>query len=132
MYCILGQDQVLAAGGYIVQRLPEAGKVDFDKMARRIEDLGSVSAEMVFRDSDPEWVLNALMDDIPFARLEAPQIFFGCNCSEERILGSLATLGRDELQSIMDEGKSIETACDYCNTEYDIGLEKIKTLLVIQ
>ncbi|MNC97605.1 33 kDa chaperonin [compost metagenome] len=63
-----------------------------------------------------------------YTELAASAVRFGCQCSHESVVASLATLNREDLQSMVDEGV-IELTCDYCNTEYALGRQHLQGLL---
>ena len=56
-------------------------------------------------------------------------IRFHCNCSKHRSLNALKILGREEILSMIDEDKGAELRCHFCNNEYLITKEELKTLL---
>ena len=54
---------------------------------------------------------------------------FSCNCSKERIEKALISVGKQELQEMIDDGKTIEVNCHFCNKHYPITVEELKVLL---
>ena len=54
---------------------------------------------------------------------------FYCNCSKERVQKALVSLGKKELQSLIDEGKDVTLNCGFCNTDYTFSVEDCKNLL---
>ena len=43
---------------------------------------------------------------------------FACTCSRERIGRMLNSLGRDEVDSIIEELETVTVTCDFCNRQY--------------
>ena len=43
---------------------------------------------------------------------------FACTCSRERIGRMLVSLGRGEVDSIIDEQGSVTVTCDFCSRQY--------------
>ena len=41
----------------------------------------------------------------------------------------LISLGKKELQSMIDEGKEVQLNCHFCNTDYTFSVEELKELL---
>jgi molecular chaperone Hsp33 len=64
-----------------------------------------------------------------FTVLESSPVRFECVCSEVRVMTSLATLSRDEIEELMAPGDPIELTCDYCGKEYSIPPARLQGLL---
>lgn len=109
----------VVAGGYMVQLLPEVGKAPLAVMAERLEDFRTID-HLLTPGFSPEELLNELLYRMPHTRLETTPIAFECWCSESRVLGALATLPREEIQSMIDDGQVLEIGCDYCRKEYRV------------
>ena len=54
---------------------------------------------------------------------------YHCDCSRERLERVLISLGRSELQSMIDDGKEVEVGCQFCNTKYTFQVDELKSLL---
>ena len=54
---------------------------------------------------------------------------FYCNCDKKRVEKALVSIGKKELQEMIDEGKSIEVNCHFCNKNYEFSVEELKELL---
>ena len=52
-----------------------------------------------------------------------------CGCSKEHIARGLIALGKQELQSMIDDGESITVTCHFCNTDYTYSVDELKELL---
>lgn len=113
------QGEALVAGGYMVQLLPEVGKAPLAVMAERLEDFRTIE-HLLGPGFSPEELLGELLYRMPHTRIETVPIAFECWCSESRLLGALATLPRNEIQSMIDDGHVLEIGCDYCRKEYRI------------
>ena len=67
---------------------------------------------------DVETVLRRLYWEERLVR-EAPRSpRFSCSCSRERVGGMLKGLGRDEVDSIIEERGDVEVACEFCGRQY--------------
>ena len=49
--------------------------------------------------------------------------------SKGKVVDPLALQKATNLQKIVDEGGFLDVTCDYCNTEYHIGAQQLRTLL---
>ena len=125
-------DEVVAAGGYLVQILPEAPDQEgaLMVMAQRLEDdFSSIDERLAKTDADANELMKELLYGMPYTELGDSPLRYGCDCSRTRVMGSLATLGRDDLRHLVDEGEPLEMNCDWCQTAYHIELHELKGLL---
>lgn len=121
-------DRVVAAGGYIVQLLPEVDRGPLAVMTERLRDFEDITELLARTDAGTGPLLHELLYGMPFTRLEQSPLSFKCRCSELRVMSTLASLGRDELADMMNE-QVIEVGCDYCGKQYAITPERLKGLL---
>ena len=54
---------------------------------------------------------------------------FYCNCSKERVERALISIGKKDIQEMIDEGKEIEMNCHFCNKNYTFTVEELKRIL---
>ena len=54
---------------------------------------------------------------------------FYCNCSKKRIEKAIISIGKKNIQEMIDEGKDIEVKCHFCNTAYNYTVEDLKNIL---
>lgn len=127
--CILQGDEVRAAGGYIVQLLPEVGRGPLMIMTERLRDYENVDELLVKIDADPGKLLEELLYGMPFTRLEQSPLRFGCHCSAVRVMSTLASLGRADLLELVQSGTPIELGCDYCAKQYVVNPAELHGLL---
>jgi molecular chaperone Hsp33 len=122
--------ELRAAGGYIVQLLPEAERPAHMIMTERLGDFASIES---FLEKGSAFTTANLLDELlygmPFTELGRGDLFFRCNCSEAALLSALATIGKQELQSMLDQGEGLEVTCDYCGRDYLIAIERLRALL---
>ncbi|OSZ76037.1 Hsp33 family molecular chaperone HslO [Hydrogenophaga sp. IBVHS1] len=52
----------------------------------------------------------------PLTGAEGPR--FACTCSRERVGNMLRSLGRDEVESILEEQGQVEVGCEFCGAQY--------------
>jgi molecular chaperone Hsp33 len=119
---------VVAAGGYMVQLLPEVDRGPLAIMAERLEDFRNID-HLLGPDFTPESLRDELLYGMPFTPLDKTELSFACWCSESRLLGALATLSKTEIQSMIDEGTPLEITCDYCLKDYAIQPARLRGLL---
>jgi molecular chaperone Hsp33 len=120
---------VRGAAGYIVQLLPEVTDPPLAVMTERLRDFEDLVPLMAERALSPSWLLDELLYGMPFTLLEQRALRFHCHCSELRVVASLATLSKADIQSLVDEGGVLEIGCDYCGKQYRIAPETLRGLL---
>ena len=52
-----------------------------------------------------------------------------CDCSKDKMLNALSTVGKEELQSMIDEDHGCEITCQFCNTKYKFDEEELQKLI---
>lgn len=132
MAVVFEGDEVVAAGGYLVQILPEAPDQEgaLAVMAARLEaDFASIDERLAKTDADANDLLEEILYAMPHTELGDTEIRYACDCSRTRVLGSLSTLGRSDLRELVDEGKPLEMSCDWCQTDYVIEVAELQGLL---
>ena len=125
-------DTVVAAGGYLVQILPEAPEKEgaLAVMAQRLEDdFSSIDERLAKTDASASDLMDELLYGMPHTGLGDSPIRYGCDCTRARVLGSLATLSRDDVRELASEGEPLEMSCDWCNSVYVIELSELRGLL---
>lgn len=121
--------EVVAAGGYIVQLLPEVAEGPLMVMTERLKDFEDIVPLLARGAASPEALLAETLYGMPYTKVGERTVRFGCNCSPERLAGSLASLPRADLESLAADGKTLEVQCDYCHTNYEFTLDQLRSLL---
>ena len=126
---VLSGEQVLAAGGYIVQLLPEVGRGPLAIMTERLEDFKTIDAQVAREDFTPESLLEELLYGMPYTRLGESAVGFECWCDQLRLMSALTTLSRADVEHLIEGGDVLEISCDYCRKEYRIAPAQLRGLL---
>lgn len=119
---------VKQAGGFILQLMPFADNALVTRLEERIAGLPSVTA-LLEAGKTPELILEDLLGDMGLTITDKQSVGFVCNCSREKVEKVLLSLGKKEMQEIIDEGRDITLHCHFCNTDYQVSVERIKELL---
>ena len=105
---------VRQAGGFIVQLMPNAE----EEVIEQLEE-----------GHTPESLLEKVLEGFDMEINEKVPTEFYCNCSRERVEKALISIGRKELNEMIQEGKSIEMNCHFCNKNYEFTVEELKEIL---
>ncbi|MGG1662838.1 Hsp33 family molecular chaperone HslO [Brevibacillus sp. NRS-1366] len=106
---------VLAAGGFILQLMPNTPDEVVAMMEERLSQLPQVS-RMIGEGLSPEEILARVLDEPKY--LSRTEINFSCKCSEDKVVQALISLGKGEMQSIIEEQGEAEVHCHFCNERY--------------
>ncbi len=125
----MADGKVEAAGGYLVQLLPELDEPTWMIMQERLKDFKDAKAILGKSIRGAEHLMEEILYGMPYTDLESSPLSSGCSCSLVRVMTSLATLPRTEIKSMIEDGEVVELTCDYCNTVYHVGPEQLKALI---
>ncbi|WP_418489873.1 Hsp33 family molecular chaperone HslO [Frisingicoccus sp.] len=119
---------VKRAGGFILQLMPFAKDTVIEKLEKNIGALPSVTT-MLEEGDMPEDIIGRVLEGMDVEIMDKLPTGFECNCSKERVERAIISIGREEIQSIIDDEKPIEVNCHFCNSHYIFTLEDLKTIL---
>lgn len=120
-------ESVHSAGGFIIQMMPDAVEEDIAGVEAGLKKLDSVTSHFE-KGGTPEELLEFILGDLNFEVLEKKDISFSCNCSRERVSKALISVGKEELKSMIDEGKPVELKCNYCESTYTFDLDELNEI----
>lgn len=119
---------VRQAGGFIVQLMPFAEDAVIEKLEDNIKNIDSVT-KMLDSGMTPEDILNKLLEGLDPVFVDTMECRFACNCSRERLEKALISVGREEIQKMIDDGEPITMNCHFCNTDYTFEIDELKQLI---
>ncbi|MDP4092846.1 MAG: Hsp33 family molecular chaperone HslO [Bacillota bacterium] len=122
---------IINAGGFVVQLMPGADEEIVDHLERRSMEIPMVT-ELLSQGKTPEDMLEFLLGEKGLHIADTSPCRFQCNCSRERMERNILSLGRKEIQEIIDEQGEAEVQCHFCNTKYLFSKKDLTDLLEIQ
>jgi len=118
---------VLQAGGILIQPLPGCPEEIIDQLELRSPMFADISRELTFD------TLEHLAEDwfrgLNPRILERTPVQYRCTCSRERMEKALISLGRKDLQSLIDEGEGAELSCHFCHRKHFFTTEQLREML---
>ena len=108
---------VKQAGGFIVQIMPDCDEFNLKKFEKSAENIKSVTA-MLERGMSNEDVIREVLRDFEVDILESCEVEYLCDCCDERMQRAIVSLGKMEIQDIIDEQGEAEIVCQFCNKAY--------------
>lgn len=121
---LMNGDEVLASGGYIIQLMPFCDPDLIRRFTERLQLVPPVKAYLE-KGYTPEQMLIDIFRGFDLEITEHMPVEWHCNCSKERGIEVLATLGEKEIDEMIKEGKEIEVTCDFCGRRYRYDLEDL-------
>ena len=121
-------NHVRQAGGFIIQVMPDTDDEVIDKLEARLGEVHSVT-EMLDKGMTPEDILNYVLEGMDVEILETVPTQYKCDCSFERVSKVIASLGKNELQEMIDAGKPVEVNCQFCGSHYKFDTEQLKEFI---
>ena len=119
---------VRQAGGFIIQLMPFTSDEVIDRLEAKLSEVESVTT-MLDGGMTPEQILEELLGEFGLEINDTIPTQYHCNCSRERIEKALISIGKKDLQEMIDDGEPIEVGCQFCNKKYQVTVDELKGLL---
>lgn len=114
------------SGGMVIQLLPNATENTICYLESIIKKYPSFNN--LLNEYSLEEILKLFFND-DYEIIETRNVCFKCSCSKENFSKALLTLGKKDLQDIINEDHHIEAVCHYCGEKYDFNEEEIKEII---
>ncbi|NMW84941.1 Hsp33 family molecular chaperone HslO [Peptoniphilus sp. AGMB00490] len=119
---------IKAAGGFIIQLMPDATEEQISKLEENLKNLPSVTS-ILDEYHDAEKLIEILMKDMNFKILEKREITYKCNCSREKVEDAIVSVGPKEIEEILREDKKAEVSCYFCDKVYNFDESDLERML---
>lgn len=120
-------EQVLLAGGFLIQLLPTADDETITKVENGLKGIKSVTS-MLADGLTPEEICKKVLPEFNMELLDRSNVEYRCDCSLERVTNALIAAGKDGLRE-MAEDPETEVVCHFCNKKYIFTSDEILKLL---
>ncbi|SHL13171.1 molecular chaperone Hsp33 [Anaerocolumna jejuensis DSM 15929] len=122
------ENTVRQAGGFIIQLMPFAEEEVIRKLEEKIAGLPSITS-LLEAENTPESILTTILGDMGLSILDTMDTSFYCNCTKERVEKAIVSIGKKEIQEMIDEKETIEVNCHFCNSKYHFDVEDLKEII---
>lgn len=119
---------VSASGGVMIQMMPGANEhiiTMIEDTIRHAPHLTSVIQE----GATPEDLLKLALGVIPFDVLEEKNVAFECNCSMKRAISLVSSLGKVEVQDMLEKDNGAVMDCGFCNEKYELDENHLQEII---
>lgn len=127
---LVNKDGVKSAGGFIISCMPDATEDELFILENRIQEAKPIS-QMLDDNMSLIDIAKDITGDIDIKVLEQEEKIpkYECSCSREKMEKALISIGKEELNKIIEEDKRAEIVCHFCNEKYEFSEENLKKLL---
>lgn len=119
---------VAAAGGIIIQAMPDAEDAILDALEEQLKTARPVSS-LIREGADVRGIIGNYLSGAAVQFLEEKPVQWSCNCNRERIGGLLKSIGVAELEDMLEKDGETEVVCHFCNTRYHFDEAELRALL---
>jgi len=120
---------ILSAGGFMIQLLPGAPDSIVDKVEENVKALPKSISALIADGKNATEILGMLLTGFDYQILSKKEPSYRCDCSRYRVETALISLGKTELQKMIEEEDTTEVSCHYCNKKYHFSKEDLEMLL---
>lgn len=120
-------EEVLLAGGFLIQLLPTADENTISLVEKGLEGIKPVTT-MLAEGLTPEQICETVLPEFKMQYLDSETVEYKCDCSVDRVTAALIGAGADGLRE-MAEDENTEVVCHFCNKKYVFPRESILKLL---
>ncbi len=125
---LVNSQGVKISGGYILSLMPDATEEDIQRIESNLKEIEPVS-KMLDLGYSLEQIAKKVTDDENIKIIEENIIpVYECDCNKKRFERGLISLGKEELQKIIDEEEKIEIQCQFCNKKYEFTKQELINL----
>ena len=119
---------VLSSGGLMIQLLPDASEETVERLEKILNNNFSIS-KLLCEEDYVEKTLEIIFPDKDYEILEEIYPTLRCDCSKERFLRGIISLGKEELKKLINEEDTITANCHFCNTSYEFKSDELKQFI---
>lgn len=126
---LVNKEGVKAAGGYMIQLMPDATDEDIGKIEKALENAPTISQMVDENKSLEEIAMTVSGDDNIMVLAGEVKIKYECDCNKEKFERGLISIGKDEIEKMIEEDGKADTVCHFCNKEYHFSKEDLEDIL---
>lgn len=128
---LVDKNGVKSAGGYLMNPMPDATEEEISKVEQAIFKAGAMS-KMLDEKLTLQQIAKRITGDEKVEIIEENITpIYQCDCSKEHMANGLMTIGKEELQNIIETDGQAELVCHFCNKTYQFSQNDLEEILKI-
>lgn len=122
------ENTVRCAGGFIIQLMPFTDEQVIGKLEEKLSKVKPMT-QMLDEGMTPEDIIVEVLGEfgVDF-KLKYPTQY-RCDCSKDRVRKAIISIGRTDIQKMIDDGEPISVHCHFCNSDYTFQVEELKEMI---
>ncbi len=126
---LVDKNGVKAAGGYLINPMPDATEEEISQVEKAIFEAGAISKMLDEKLTLKEIAQKITGDNNVEILEENITPVYQCDCSKEHMKEGLATIGKEELKEIIETEDKAELVCHFCNNKYEFSKEELEEII---
>lgn len=119
---------VKQAGGFIIQLMPFVGEEVIGALEKNLAAFSTVTT-VLDEGKTPEEMLQQLLAGLNPVITEKMPCQYECSCSRERMERAIISIGKKDIEEMINDGEAIEVNCQFCGNSYRFSVEELKEML---
>ena len=99
-----------------------------DKLEAKLSGISSITA-LLNAGKTPEEILTDILGEFGLEILSKMPVQFHCDCDRSRVEKAIISIGKKEIQDMINEGREIEVNCQFCNKHYKFSVDELEDML---
>lgn len=126
---LVGTDnKAVCSGGFMIQLMPEATEEVAGMLEDRMREIKPIT-EMLEEGMTAEDILFYLTEGFDMlVQNETVTPVYECKCSEKRMHDAVVSIGKKEIQKIIEEDGKCEVECQFCNSKFVFDKEQLEKM----
>ncbi len=125
---VVPDQSIQAAGGFIVQLMPDCSDEEITQLEKNLAGISSVS-HLIDEGKTLEQIVETVLAGLEPSVSDSIEVEYVCDCSRDRMESALISIGLDELEDILEKDKQTEIQCHFCNTKYHFDENELAALI---
>lgn len=125
--CLSEDGQLAISGGFLIQSLPPSDEVAVERIMASIGTLPPLTT-LLKDGTTPRQLLDILLEGVEHHPLESTELFFRCGCSRDKVERALLSLGKTELERMIEEQGEAAVTCEFCKQQYRFERSELEAL----
>ncbi|MDQ3633158.1 MAG: Hsp33 family molecular chaperone HslO [Acidobacteriota bacterium] len=120
---------VTASGGVMIQMMPGANEHIITIIEDNIKHAPHLTS-VIKEGATPKDLLKMALGEIPFEVFEEKDVSFKCNCSMEKAVSIISSLGKNEVEDMLEKDRKAVMDCGFCNEKYELSEDDLREIIL--